>query len=350
VKRLLLAIAAFATIGAADPAPNPLPLHVGGRVIKEADGSLSFGWPGTYFESRFRGTGVRVKFDAPNEYMRLFIDGQEKLLFKRAGKVDLIVDGLAQGDHVARLEKLTESQSGGGKFTAFYPTPGDVPLPIQARARQIEFIGDSHTVGYGNTSKERACPGDLVHDTTDMQQAFGPLVAKKYDADYRINAFSGQGVVRNYGGGSPDSSLPILYPRLKPDTASAIAGPDLAWHPQVIVINLGTNDFSTPLKAGERWKDEAALKADYRNRYIDFVSGLRKVHPNARFILLGSDLFYAELQKVAAALNKGAAPPVSTVQVAGMDLQACDWHPSLSDHQLMAGLVDKEIQRLGVWN
>ena len=350
MKRLFLAIAALATIGAADPSPKPLPVHVGGKVIAENDGSLSFGWPGTYFESRFRGTGVRVKFDAPNEYMRLFVDGQERLLFKKAGKTDVVIDGLASGDHVARLEKLTESQGGGGKFAGFYPTPGDVPLPIQARARQIEFIGDSHTVGYGDTSKERSCPGTLVHDTTDTQQAFGPLVAKKYDADYRINAFSGKGVVRNYGGSDPGTSLVTLYPRLKPDVPSAVAGLNPTWRPQVIVINLGTNDFSTPVKAGETWKDEAALKADYRARYIEFVSGLQKIHPNARFILLGSDLFYAELQKVAAALNKGPAAPVSTVQIAGMDLQACDWHPSLADHQLMAGLVDKEIQRLGVWN
>jgi len=65
---------------------------------------------------------------------------------------------------------------------------------------------------------------------------------------------------------------------------------------------------------------------------------------------LGDPAAVPTLQKIAAELNKGAVHPVSTVQIAGMDLLACDWHPSLADHQLMAGLVDKEIQRLGVWN
>ena len=347
--KLLLALAALATLGAG-PAPTPLPVHVGGRVIKEADGTLSFGWPGGYFESRFRGTGVRVKFDAPDDYLRLFVDGEEKLLFKKPGSVDIIVEGLAAGDHVARLEKLTESQWGGSRFTAFYPTPGDVPLPAPTRARQIEFIGDSHTVGYGNTSPVRQCPGSGVHDTTDTQQAFGPLVAKKYDADYRINAFSGIGIVRNYGGGNPESNLPAIYPRLKPDNANAVAARDPAWHPQVIVINLGSNDFSTPLKPGERWKSDAELKAAYRERYVRFVSGLRKTHPTARFILMGSDLFYPEIQKVAEALNRGSAVSVSTVQIGKMELSACDWHPSLADDKMLAGLVDDEIRRLGIWH
>ena len=347
--KLLLALAALATIGAA-PSPTPLPVHVGGRVIKEADGSLSFGWPGVYFESSFRGTGVRVKFDAPDDFLRLFVDGEERILFKKPGAVDIIVEGLAAGDHVARLEKLTETQSGGSRFTAFYPVGGDVPLPAQPRTRQIEFIGDSHTVGYGNTSAVRQCPGSGVHDTTDTQQAFGPLVAKHYDADYRVNAFSGMGIVRNYGGSSPDSNLPALYPRLKPDSANAVATSDPACQPQVIVINLGTNDFSTPLKPGERWKSDAELKTAYRQRYVEFVSGLRKANPTARFILMGSDLFYPEIQKVAEALNRGAAVPVSTVHIGSMEFSGCDWHPSLADDKMMAGLVDNEIRRLGIWH
>ena len=347
--KLLLALAALATLGAA-PATTPLPVHVGGRVVKEADGSLSFGWPGVYFESRFRGTGVRVKFDAPDDFLRLFVDGEEKLLFKKPGSVDIIVEGLAAGDHVARLEKLTESQWGGSRFTAFYPVGDDVPLPAQPRARQIEFIGDSHTVGYGNTSPVRQCPGTQVHDTTDTQQAFGPLVAKHYDADYRINAFSGMGIVRNYGGSNPGSNLPAIYSRLKPDSANAIAGADPAWHPQIVVINLGTNDFSTPLKPSERWKSDAELKSAYRERFVEFVSGLRKVHPTARFILMGSDLFYPEIQNVAEAVNRGSTVPVSTVHIGTMELQACDYHPSLADDKLMARLIDSEIQRLGVWH
>ncbi|MEO6359867.1 MAG: lipase, partial [Sphingomicrobium sp.] len=231
---LLLALAALTTPATAQPYTNRfVPTHIGGRVIPETDGSVSFGWPGTYFEGRFRGTAVRVRFETPAEHMRLFIDGEEKLLSKRLRETDTIIRGLPSGDHVVRLEKLTESQTGGGRFLGFF-TEGQ-PLAVKPRARRIEFIGDSFTVGYGNTSSTRTCPGTMVHDTTDTQQAFGPILAKRLDADYRINAYSGFGIVRNYGGGAPDSSLPAIYPRLKPDDAGHLEVQSPSWRPQLIV-------------------------------------------------------------------------------------------------------------------
>jgi lysophospholipase L1-like esterase len=251
-------------LSAASPRPAPLPVHVGGRVVAEPAGALGFGWPAVYFEARFRGRGVRVAFDAPAEHMRLLIDGAEKAVFRSAGRVDARFEGLEAGDHVVRLEKMTESQTGGGRFLGFFPAGGAVPLPVSARRRQIEFIGDSYTVGYGNTSASRECTSEQVHDRTDSQQAFGPLVARRLDADYRINAYSGFGIVRNYGGGSPGLSLPAIYDRLKPDDGRRLDRGSRGWRPQVIVVNLGTNDFSTPVKPGERWRDRAALEADYR--------------------------------------------------------------------------------------
>ncbi|HEX8412881.1 MAG TPA: SGNH/GDSL hydrolase family protein [Sphingomicrobium sp.] len=343
---LLLALAALGAIGAG-PADKPVPVHIGGRVIHLPDGSASFGWPGTYFEGRFRGTAVRVHFEAPAEYMRLFIDGEEKLLSKRTGRFDSLVAGLPDKEHVVRLEKLTESQTGGGLFRGFF-TNGE-PLPRKGRVRQIEFIGDSYTLGYGNTSATRTCPGTMVHDTTDTQQAFGPLLAKRLDADYRINAYSGFGIVRNYDGGVPASSLPAIYPRLKPDNDRQFEGPDRSWQPQLVVINLGTNDFSTPLKPGERWRSDAELKAAYRSGYVQFVRDLQRSHSQAQFVLMGSDQFIAEVEQVAAELNRGAARQVSALRFSGLDYLGCDHHPSLADDRLLADLLQREIQRLQIW-
>ena len=344
--KVLLALAALTAIGAG-PADKPISAHIGGRVIQQADGSASFGWPGTYFEGRFRGTAVRIRFEAPAEYMRVYVDEEEKILSKRTDQFDVTVAGLADKDHVVRLEKLTESQSGGGRFQGFY-TEGQ-PLPPRPRARQIEFIGDSFTVGYGNSSPTRTCPGTMVHDTTDTQQAFGPLLAKRLNADYRVNAYSGFGIVRNYGGGEPGSSLPNIYPRLKPDDGEKLAGPDRSWQPQLIVINLGTNDFSTPLKAGERWSSDADLQAAYRARYVRFVRDLQRDKPNARFLLMGSDLFFAQVEQVAAELNRGGGQEVSTLRFGGLDYLGCDHHPSLADDRILADLLHREIERLGLW-
>lgn len=333
-------------LGAPAAAQAPLALNVGGRVVVESGGAMSFGWPGVYFESRFRGTAVRVRFEAPAEHMRLLIDGEERARFERPGAVDLLLDRLPPGEHVVRLEKLTESQTGGGRFFGFYPAAATEGLQPPRRTRQIEFIGDSYTVGYGNGSPTRDCSPRQVHATTDTQQAFGPLVARRFDADYRIHAYSGFGIVRNYAGNVRNLSLPTIYPRLRPDDAAQAETADPRWHPQLIVINLGTNDFSTPLRRGERWPSQEALRTAWRQAYADFVRRLQAQHPRARFILMGSDPFFGELEQVAAIL----AGQVAALRFGGLDLTGCSWHPSLEDHRRLAARLAAAIEAIpGLW-
>jgi len=336
-------------------AQDRLPVLVGGRVVEAPDGALAFGWPGIYFESRFRGTGFSVTAESDTEIFRLTVDGNERAVLNRPDGTPFAVTGLAPGEHVVRLEKLTESQTGGGRFLGFRAEPGTVPLEPGRRARQIEFIGDSYSVGYGNTSTSRACTPREVHDTTDTSLAFGPLVARRLDADYRVNAFSGFGIVRNYAGGVPDFNLPAIYPRLIPGDLAPVApaGGD-GWRPQLIVVNLGTNDFSTQLRAGERWPDAAALRADYRARYVLFVRTLMARQPQARLLLMGSENFIDQVEQVAAELNRGGGRAVVVARFSDLDLTGCDWHPDLADHRALADLLELTIGAMdvteGLWN
>ncbi len=327
---LRLALAAALMLA---PAETPVPLHAGGRVTEDG----RFGWPGVYFEGRFKGTAVTVSIEAGTDHLAILIDGVERAVLKKPGRVERRFDGLADGEHVIRVEKLTETQSGYSRMLGI--TTNGTPLSPPVHARTVEFIGDSHSVGYGDTSDSRTCTPDAVHDTTNTSLAFGPLLAKKWDADYRVIAFSGRGVVRNYAGGNPGETMPVLYPRVIPgDPAPAAAD---GWKPQLIVINLGTNDFSTPVHGGEAWKDEAALRADYRATYVAFVRRLQQANPGARFLLMGAANFIADVRAVAAATN------VKAVEVPTLALTACNFHPSLADQRRMADLVEEAVGRPG---
>jgi len=348
--RAVAAIALFAMAPACaqNAGPARIPVHAGGRVAVDPDGSMRFGWPGVYFEGRFKGTGLRVVFENGPDRLRLLIDGVERKRFEEAGaRVDSKIEGLADGEHSFRLEKLAETQGGFSRLIGFYPINGAKPLPAPpGNARQIEIVGDSWSVGYGDTSPTHSCPGEGVHNSTDTQQAYGSLVARHFNADYRINAFSGFGIARNYGGSSPGMNLPAIYPRLIPGALTPVETGPGDWHPQIIVINLGTNDFSTPLHAGEAWPDDKALRDAYRTRYIDFARGLIANRPDVRLILMGSDAFIADVDQVAAALRSAAPGRVSTIHMGGLELTGCDWHPSLKDQQHLADLVQAEIERI----
>jgi len=333
-------LAPLALIAAAPVAQTGM--HIGGRVIAEDNGGVRFGWPAIYFEQRFRGTGVTATVETATEIFRLYVDGKDRGTLRPGAPTVKVVE-LANGEHVARLEKLTESQSGGAVFGGF--SFEGVPLPTPARARRIEFIGDSHSAGYGNTSATRTCTRQEIHDTTDTQQAFGPLLAKGLDADYRVNAYSGAGIVRNYNGVAPEQNLPILYGRAIPGEADSRANDD-DWHPQLIVIKLGTNDFSTPLHAGEKWADAAALHADYQASYGRFLRVLIARHPKAHFLLMASDPFLADVQAVAKASGR-VVPVIRTID---MELTGCDWHPSLKDDRAVADQLEEAIAAMpGLW-
>ncbi|MES2444947.1 MAG: GDSL-type esterase/lipase family protein [Pseudomonadota bacterium] len=323
----------------AAPVAAPTGANVGGRVVVQGDGAMRFGWPAIYFEQRFRGTGVTASVETASEIFRLYVDGKDRGVL-RPGSLTLKVSGLAQGEHVARLEKLTESQSGGAVFRGF--VFDGVALPTPQRAKRVEFIGDSHSAGYGNTSPTRTCTSQEVHDTTDTQQAFGPLVAKRLDAEYRVNAYSGAGIVRNYNGAAPEQNLPILYARAIPGEPG-VAAADTEWRPQVIVIKLGSNDFSTPLHAGEKWADQAALHADYRASYSAFLAKLAAAQPQAHFVLIASDPFLEDVQDVA---KRSGRDDVIVLRAVDMEVTGCDWHPSLRDHRQLADQVEQAIAKL----
>lgn len=332
----LLATPAFA----GTPVGTALPLHIGGRVVPVSADDPAQGyihqWPGTYFEARFKGTEVHLRLkDSVNKF-NIYVDGQKVATPDRPGEGDIVLGPFSDTEHAIRAEKLTEAAWTSAQFTGFFVSnpanvlPAPHPLP-----REIEFIGDSYTVGYGNTSRTRDCPGEQVWATTNTQLAFGPLTAKHFNADYRINAISGRGIVRNYNGGD-GLHLPQAYPY----TVAPQIVETADWHPQIIVIGLGTNDFTTPLHGGEVWTTRDELHSDYEQTYVEFVQTLRAQNPQAFFILMATDQANGEIQsevkKVLAALRAAGESRIDFLPMNGLSFGGCDWHPTTADDAQVA--------------
>lgn len=341
---LAVCAALFATPLYAKEAPKPDP-KIGGRVETVSEvlpGTTAprfvHQWPGVYFETRLEGKAATLHFDDAYNRYKLFVDDKPPVVIDRPGKKPYELKGLSSGTHLIRLEKISESQSNSAGFYGF--TSKGKLNPTPAHTRQIEFIGDSFTVGYGNTSPKRDCTTDEVWATTDTSQVFGPLIAKHYKADYQINAFSGRGVVRNYDGFVGDT-LPTLYDYTLFDGKTAYKDPN--WQPQIIVIGLGTNDFSTPLKPDQKWATRQQLRADYRESYVAFVLSLRAKHPNAHFILMASENIEREIanqvEAVKAILASEGETRVDTLIFTGLDYAGCHAHPSVADSQIIKSLL-----------
>lgn len=335
------------------PGLQPLAAHVSGRAVMGPGGSLRRQWPGTYAEAAFIGREVYFRVGPGEVSLRVRLDTQAPVaLVKPSPGLYRVTASAEAAAHRLRIDVASESQAGATSFGGFFLAAEGRRAPLPARARQIEFIGDSHTVGYGNTAPSRACSEDQVWAFTDTTLGVAPRVAARYDADYQVNAISGRGVVRNFDGLAADV-LPALYPFALFDKETAAVDP--AWRPRAVMVNLGTNDFATPLRDGERWTARERLQADYVAGYVDFIQALRKRHPQAYLLLwaaAGEDSeLVIQVRKVLRLVRQSGDARIGLVTVPGLSMAGCNFHPSVADDeriaQALARHLDARVPELG---
>ena len=243
--------------------------------------------------------------------------------------------------------KRTEGSQGDNRFLGLDVAGGQLGVPPAAPERRIEIYGDSISAGYGMDGKGPDCP--YTPDTENHYLTYGALTARALSAELHTVAWSGIGMYRNYNvsGASPDA-MPYVYARTLA-TKSASAWTFAAWQPHAVVINLGTNDFSTQGDPG----------TPYRTAYLEFVRTLRKTYPNAFFVLtigpmLDGDNLKAVKAHLQAVITARAGEGDSRMSFLEFPVQSqadglgCDWHPSPTTNAKMSALLSAELKtRLG---
>ncbi|MER5209611.1 SGNH/GDSL hydrolase family protein [Streptomyces sp. NPDC002838] len=361
LSRRTLVTAATAGLVAAVASPSQASgararFHTAGRIKKTVHGAVQYTWPGIYFEGRFRGTGVGIVLDDSDNDYDVQIDGTTLATLVTPGRNTSWIDDLPDTEHAVRLVKRTESPWAAGRFGGFVAAPGGAILARpRPRSRQIEFIGDSFTAGYGNVSGTRDCSGNGgVNRNSDADLAFGALTARSLGADYQINAYSGLGMVRNYNGSSPDADFRTYYDRALLNVEGDVWRTPHTWRPQVVVVGLGINDFSTPLNQGERWTTEEALVAAYETAYQSFLAKLRARYGPKTFIVVSATYvshttaFAQATQRIVQERNRRGDNRVRYWYYDDPDLDrlGCDWHPSVKDHRIISGLLNNYLAAL----
>ena len=324
--------------------PLPMPMHIGGRAVLKAGAAtgspsvVQTQWPGAYFVATFQGTEVFFRVGPNHEVLHVVVDSNAPLLQKAPEPGMYRVSALKAGAHTVKVLVATESQPAPNTFGGFYLPAQGTALPLPTPTRQIEFIGDSHTVGYGNTSLTSECTTDQVWATTDDTESFGPLTAAHLRADYQVNAISGRGVVRNYNN-SPGDTLPRAYPYTLLNNKLEVYD-DPSWKPQLLVIALGTNDFSTPLHEGEPWKTREDLHADFERTYVQFLEALHERNPEASILLWATNMadgeIESEVRKVEQQAEAQGIPRLDFLPFDHLAFTGCHGHPSLADDRAIS--------------
>jgi hypothetical protein len=161
-----------------------------------------------------------------------------------------------------RIVKDVQAMSGDpGCFLQMHAVKFDGDFyPVEEKPYKLEFIGDSITSGegcIGDKSEE-----DWISMWFSAIHNYGAMTANALNAEYRIISQSGWGVLTSWDN-NPHGNIPEYYDKVcgiltgeNNEALGAFQENDfLSWQPDVVVVNLGTNDggaFYSP-----QWKDEA---------------------------------------------------------------------------------------------
>ena len=213
-----------------------------GRWDRSQAGTARTGRGAAYLRVDFTGTSLRLRLQDPQNWWRYAIDGREYTKFRPQGGETMLADQLAPGRHTLFLIRATEGQYGISTLLGLVLDDGAELLPAApASPRRIEIVGDSIAAGAMNDG-----PLPLNYRTKeDGAAAFAPELARQLQAEWSVVAKSGEGVARNYMEyytgqhlHTEDTYARTFYTEEQPHWNPA------SFPPQVILVTMGTNDFT----------------------------------------------------------------------------------------------------------
>ncbi len=335
------------------PADNPNIQYVG-RICFDNPKQPRFTFPGVQINARFTGTSLKMIAKPQSGYFMVRIDEAEPFKVAFRGERDSVVTlatALPKGEHLVRVMYIIEGYELKPDFRGFVLDKDGELLDAPALPeRRIEFIGNSITCGYGNESIEKTDP--FEYETENHYYTYAQLTARNLEAMAHVVARSGIGVYRSYDGpktGTPDNVMTTeyeytnLYDRSERWDFSR-------YQPQVVCINLGTNDLST------NNYDVKLLKQAYKQ----FLKQVRSHNSQAKIVYLcGSMLNGKELDIAKKTLNEVVeeAHKDGDKEVYRFDFTpqngdlyyGASWHPSLWQHQKMAAELTAYLRTLMHW-
>lgn len=304
-----------------------------GRTFEEIEQSITyFNWSCSGVEFEFTGDHLLAEFVAipaiefdgmpPNAptrvvwpWIAVFLDGAEEPLrrmeINHEKEVCLLFTSNQVETHKIKIIKLTENAKGkiGIRSLLTEGTINELPQDSTDKL-YIEFIGDSITCGFGNETTERDRFFYSGEENGWMSHA--AVAARKLQADFSIISVSGITIGKGIGVMNwPLMPMMQIYPytdclleEVLGKKASYTKWDFTARIPDIIVLNLGTNDSSLIAFEGDNEKGERNFEVNY----FSFLKSLRELNgPDALIICALGSMDYYLYSNIEKAVTKYSA-------------------------------------------
>ncbi len=224
-------------------------------------------------EVKVKITSKSIKSNSPKSYFTVYIDGVRQVRrFDVQGTQDITVANFKEeGEHTIRIVKQSEDNYTLAEFKEIIFNGYMLERPAD-KERYIEVIGDSITCGMGNIGVHKAMPESEEQSSIweDGSQTYGYMLAEELDADYSIVSQSGIGLSASWG----DPMVPFY-------TAASYNRDVTKQHdferiPDLVIINLGTNDYFIGLPSSTHSNKAQATPAALKEKAMDFIELVKK--------------------------------------------------------------------------
>lgn len=341
-----------------------------GRTYLNDDDTLWLAFSGSGAEFTFNGKKAVVTIagddnaeKANNEdnqaRIAIYVNGERVIddMVDKAEETYTVFESDTAADCDVKIVKLSETAMSTCAIKSIEVDSETGIKPAPAKTHSIEFIGDSITCGYGVDDEDR--DHHFSTKTEDVTKAYAYKTAEALDADYSMVSISGYGIISGYSGDGkkvPVQTIPQYYTKVGfsygtyGGKAPAAANWDFSrYQPEVVVINLGTNDDSYTLTDEEK-------QMEYCNAYVDLIKKVRENNPDAKIFctlgIMGDRLFdYVQL----AAYNYTQETGDDNIATMKFDVQlaedgwAADWHPTDATHTKASEKLAAEIKEVMGW-
>lgn len=332
-----------------------------GRTM-EKEGMTYFNWTCSGFQFAFEADKVEAQLYARyteengerlTPFIAVFLDDMEtpyKIIELKEGAHWYVLYEGEKERHRLRVLKRTEAQHAKNALMQVRAEGGNIfPCPCEERLR-LEFIGDSITCGYGNESN---CPEDGFRPVQENGwEAYAAKTARKLHAQFRMISVSGIGVYSSYTDvekRNADVLMKDVY-----GCTDYFMEREAEWNfenyqPDIIVICLGTNDFSYVQYNFEKYAPE------FQKSYYELLQLVRKKNGAKPYILccfgiMGEGLNHAIEETVQKFIEENGEQRMGILPLKEQrieDGRGGSFHPTIVTHEKMSDEVCKALKYWG---
>ena len=339
----------------------------------------AFFWTGSGIEFTVDGSELSIDFvtdyDIYEQWIRIEVDGFTMIRTSLAkGRSTITVYRNMKPENRRKIRVLKEVQPmmadrAGLLFINAVHTDGQL-MPLEKKPYRLEFVGDSITSGEGMAGARGVVEWNSAMFSTNGHYVL--RVADELNADYRIISQSGWGVCSSWDN-DPRRVLPLYYEqvcgllggRAQLDAGAGDRNDFTAWKPDVVLVNLGTNDAYAfqnrewvDEKTGEKFRQklnadgsfEAKSLERFEKAVYNFLVLLRKNNADAHIVWLYGMIGRAMEPYILDAMNKYKKDfgdeNVSYLQLPDLkdEWTGANNHPGIPSHSAAAQTITEYLR------